>query len=331
MNDKGVSGRRVTLASIARRAGVSVGTVSKVLNDRAGVSEATRRRVRALLTAYGYRRSTLDAQPVNNFIDVLMIDMDDAWAGRVLTSLESVARTAGLGIAPSVIRHQTVTDEWVDLALSRGSAGVISVFADLESSQYRRLAAAGIGCVTIGQGSPVPAGCGAVAIDFRSGARLACQHLLSRGHERIGLIVGPRQLIFNRDRYLGYRDAYHDAGARRVEKLVRWSTGFSREVGRRETRLLLDTGVRPTAVIAASDTMAMGVYDELEDRGLTVGTDIAVVGFDDRPEASWLRPRLTTVALPLDRIADRAIALLLGDRPADPDPIVGDLIVRDSG
>lgn len=324
--------RRVTLATISRRAGVSVATVSKVLNGRPDVAPATRRRVMGLLEASGYvGRPVGRSDPAARaFVDLLMIDLDDPWAARVLSEFEWAARRHGLHIVPSVSWMRSASDTLIDHIVSGGSRGVIAVFADLSAAQRRRLDDAGVPFVAVGAGAPHPA-TRAVTIDFRAAVRAATEHLIARGHERIGLVNGTRGLDYSDQRLMGYLDAMRRAGAVPDPGLVRHGR-FDAEVARLETRALLDLDPPPTAIIAGSDTMAIGTYRAAAEVGLSIGSDLAVVGFDDRPEASWMDPPLTTVRIPVDRLAAAAIEVMLEPvPPVDRSPsIAGTLVIRAS-
>jgi DNA-binding LacI/PurR family transcriptional regulator len=315
----------MTLAAIARRIGVSPATVSKVLNDRPDVAADTRRRVRAALDAYGYGRR--DSQH-SNLIDLVVIELDDPYAAAVISSFERAARRRGLSIVPSVAGAQQVPDDLVDRILSRDTRGVITIFADLADNQQSALQSHGIPHVVVAGGRPAT---NMINVDFRSGVRQATDHLIAGGHCRIGLLLGRRDLIFSRQRLLGYQDALRRAGLLIDWDLITWGR-FDKESGAALTRRLLQLDDPPTAIIAGSDTMAIGVYDAVAQLGRTVGPDIAVVGFDDRPQAAWLDPPLTTVRMPIAELAEAAVEALIeqDSQPESPPALPGTLVVRQS-
>jgi len=225
---------------------------------------------------------------------------------------------------------RSASDTLIDHIVSGGSRGVISVFADVSAAQRRRLDDAGLPFVTVAASAPQPA-TRSVMIDFRAGVCAAAEHLIAQGHERIGLVNGDRGLDYSEQRLLGYLDAFRKAGTVPDPRLVRHGR-FDAAVARSESRALLELDTPPTAIIAGSDTIAIGTYRAAEDMGASIGSDLAVVGFDDRPEALWMDPPLTTVRIPVDRLATAALDLMLKPTlPAGRCPsITGTLVIRAS-
>ncbi|WP_406386218.1 LacI family DNA-binding transcriptional regulator [Streptomyces sp. NBC_01618] len=323
---------RPTLSAIAQQAGVSIATVSKVLNHRPDVSAQTRRRVEQLLDHHGYPRRDRE-QPWlarSNLVDVLMIGMDDPWASQVLSAFEAAAREAGLGIVPAPVGATTVPGEVLRRILARGSRGMIFVFADLAPRQRALLETAQVPYVLVGHGEAVPDGVRTVGIDYRAGTRVATEHLIDLGRERIALIVGSRGRLYDEDRVEGYRDALRERGIVVDPALVRTMEVFSEDCSRAETLGLWALDEPPTAIVAGTDMIAVGVFAALQELGLRPGQDVGVVGFDGRPEAAWLRPPLTTISQPLDEIARAAISLLTDERAGWTHTVRGTLVIRGS-
>lgn len=320
-------GSKITLAGIARRAGVSTATVSKVLNGRADVAAETRARVQALLDAYGYSGR---AGPRPSILDVIMVRFNDAWAAGILTSFDEVARRHGLEVVPTATMTHEVTPEHITRILSRGTRGVVSVFSDVSPELQSRIHAARVPLVVVAQATEPAPDTSAVMIDFRAGIRSATQHMIDSGHRRIGLVVGARGMDYTEQRIRGYGAALRSAGLPYISDLVRccWYDDVEAESATTE---LLARPDRPTAIIAGSDTIAIGVYRAAEATGLAIGRDLAVVGFDGRPEAQWLKPPLSTVVIPVHKLAEHAIDLLfhaeVGDRRRQ---VGGNLVVRES-
>lgn len=323
---------RITLAAIGRRAGVSTATVSKVLNGRPGVAPETRSRVQTVLDAYGYgSRPGQTVPPRTNLIDVWMIDLADPWAAEMLGAFARAGRARGVEIVPSLQVTREVSDELITRVLARGSRGVLAIFGDLSPAQRGRLAAHRMPCVSVAPGvSSAPAE-PTVDIDFRSGIRAATEHLLDQGHRRIGVILGPRGADYSEQRFQGYRDALRGRNIGVQAGLVRWSW-HDPVRAQQAADQLLDLDDPPTAIVAASDTVALGVYRSAAVRSLAIGCDLAVTGFDDRPESRWLRPTLTTVRVRLDHLAAVSIDLLLGTAAngSVTARVSGELVVRDS-
>lgn len=315
-SDSGVR-RPATLTKIGGLAGVSVATVSKVLHRRPGVAPDTRRRVEALLNAHGYvvADDRNAGRTQTTVVDVAMTVLHDPWAARMIAAFEHAAASRGLDIVPAPT-SPTLGDEPISRILSRGSRGLISVFADPTPAQEHRLAGHGLPLVVVGGNGTEASSTRVVAIDYRAGAHAATEHLIELGHRRIGLVLGDRRKRFNQERLIGYHEALqaHGLGGGAV---VRWADSFAVEDGCAQTRVLLDLPDRPTAIIAANDNLAIGVYRAIEGAGLAVGSDISVIGFDNRPEADWLRPGLTTLEIPLGRLAEAAFDQLLRDDAAN--------------
>ncbi|MDT0317233.1 LacI family DNA-binding transcriptional regulator [Streptomyces millisiae] len=304
---------RLTLAQIAETAGVSVSTVSKVLNGRDDVSADTRARVDAVLRRNRYVRrgapATEPAAPGPRTVDLVLGGIDGSWPASVASGMEAAAHDAGLHVVISVARAEGRGPDWVDRALERGSSGVVVGLAEPTEDQLRRLARARIPCVVIDPLSDPPPGVWSVGTTNWSGAYEATSHLLDQGHRRIGLVTGPPGHLFARARIAGYRSAMSAAGAEAPPELLRHGT-YDRASGRAQVRALIDLPEPPTAVFVCSDHMAIGGYEALAEAGLRVPDDVSVVGFDDLPEARWVTPPLTTVRQPLKEMGGAALRTL---------------------
>ncbi|MFD7709590.1 LacI family DNA-binding transcriptional regulator [Streptomyces sp. NPDC059785] len=312
-----------TLAVVARAAGVSVPTASKVVNGREDVAPETRKRVTEALDRLGYvRRPRLDAVRPPGLVDLVLHSLDTSRSGAVLHGVEHAAHDAGLDVVVSAgltrARGGRPERGWLDKLIARGSAGVLFHLAELTVSQYAWLEQHRIPFVMIDPMREPPPGVVSVGAANWHGGLLATEHLLALGHRRIAVVGGHRRKVRDGARIAGYRSALAAAGLRHRPEYVRHG-GFDETVARRRTQQLLDLTEPPTAVFVCSDRMALGVYQALAERGLRVPQDISVVGFDDLPEARWATPALTTVRQPLSEMAATALRLLVrmmaGDRP----------------
>ncbi|MFF5156721.1 LacI family DNA-binding transcriptional regulator [Streptomyces sp. NPDC000348] len=312
-----------TLAVVAREAGVSVPTASKVVNGREDVAPETRRRVTEALDRLGYiRRPRFDAGRVPRLVDLVVHSLTASGSGAVLHGAEEAADDAGLELVVSAALTRSRAERpergWLDKLVLRGSAGVLFHLAELSGQQYAWLAQHRIPFVMIDPVFEPPPGVVSVgAADWRGGMT-ATEHLLALGHERIAVVAGHRHTLCADARVAGYRSALAAAGVRHRPEYVRHAGPGEGAAGRR-MRELLDLPEPPTAVLVCSDRMALGVYETLAERGLRVPDDMSVVGYDDLPEARWLTPALTTVRQPLSEMAATALRLLLrmmdGHRP----------------
>ncbi|MDG9717801.1 LacI family DNA-binding transcriptional regulator [Streptomyces sp. DH24] len=312
-----------TLAVVAREAGVSVPTASKVVNGREDVAPETRRRVAEALERLGYvRRPRFDMAKAPRLVDLVVHSLESSWSGAVLHGVEEAAHDAGLEVVVSAGLARTRGGRpergWLDKLVARGSSGALFNLAELSESQYAWLEQHRIPFVMIDPVAEPPAGVVSVGAANWQGGVTATEHLLALGHERIAVLAGHRRKMCSGARVAGYRSALTAAGVRHRAEYVRHA-GFEESVARRRMLELLDLPEPPTAVFACSDRMALGVYEALAERGLRVPDDVSVVGFDDLPEARWVSPALTTVRQPLAEMAATALRLLVrmmdGNRP----------------
>ncbi|WP_243740860.1 LacI family DNA-binding transcriptional regulator [Streptomyces sp. 8K308] len=312
-----------TLAVVAREAGVSVPTASKVANGREDVAPETRRRVTEVLDRLGYVRRprfTPDRPPA--LIDLVVHRLDDPWSGAVLHGVEEAAHDAGIGVVVSaaLVRTRGGRPErgWLDKLCARGTAGVLFNLAELNATQYAWLDQHRIPYVMIDPVLDPPPGVPSVGATNWQGGVSATEHLLELGHRRIAVIGGYRRKMCSSARVAGFRSAMAAAGLRVPPEYVRHGN-FNEAVAHQRMRELLALPEPPTAVFACSDQMALGVCQAAREHGLRVPGDVSVVGFDDLPQARWSVPGLTTVRQPLAEMAATALRLLRrmmdGDRP----------------
>jgi LacI family transcriptional regulator len=327
--------RRVTINTIAQEAGVSVPTVSRVLNGRSDVSPGTRERVELLLQEHGYRRRVSRQSGKANLIDLVFNDLDSPWAVELIRGVEDVTHAAGVGTVVSAVhRRSTATKLWLQNLRARASDGVIFVTSDLTPPLYSELHRLGIPVVVIDPAGGAEVDVPTIGATNWAGGRSATEHLVSLGHRRIGLIAGPKHLLCSRARLDGYRAALEAAGIEVDEKLIQQGD-FMHESGFAGGGALLDLPEPPTAIFASSDTMALGVYEAARRRGLRVPDDLSVIGFDDLPESRWASPPLSTVRQPLVEMgglaARTALRLAQGEKVQTPRvELATDLVVRDS-
>ncbi|MGW1952440.1 LacI family DNA-binding transcriptional regulator [Streptomyces sp. NPDC001920] len=306
----GRSAQTATLAEIAREAGVSAPTVSKVLNGRADVAPATRSRVEELLRAHGYRRRRAEAGR-SPLIDLVFHELESAWAMEVIRGVENVARDAGLSVVLSESAGRlTPGRTWADQVAARRPHGVVLVLSGLDESQRALLTSRSIPFVVMDPAGDPGADVASIGATNWQGGLAATRHLVELGHRRIGAITGPSRMMCSRARVDGYRAALETAGLPVEQDLVR-PGDFHHETGYRQGLELLRRPDRPTAVFAGNDLQALGLYEAARELGLRIPQDLSVVGFDDLPVARWMGPPLTTVRQPLTEMAEAAAKLVL--------------------
>lgn len=302
--------RGVTIAQIAEQAGVSVPTVSKVLNGRADVAPETRERIEAIIRDHGYQRPEKSASR-SDLIELIFHELESAWALEIIRGVERVAGEHGLAVVLSELQgRRTPGRNWLEAAVARRPVGVIAVFSELTQGQQAMLEARGIPVVVLDPtGEPIHQTPSVGATNW-SGGVSATRHLIELGHRRIAHISGPEAILCSRARLDGYRAAMDAAGLPVDDNLVRYGD-FHVEEGRDHGRDLLALPQRPTAVFAANDLQALGVYEAARAAGLRIPEDLSVVGFDDLPIAHWVGPPLTTVRQHLVEMAVAATELVL--------------------
>ncbi|WP_218577385.1 LacI family DNA-binding transcriptional regulator [Phytohabitans rumicis] len=327
--------RTATIATIADEVGVSVTTVSKVLNGRADVAPETRARVEASLERHRYRRRGKRQPTGSGQIDLVFHEFDSGWAMEIIRGVEAVAATAKIDVLLSQLGGQhRPPQRWLDGVLARRPLGVVFVLCHLTQPQRRQLERQRIPFVVVDTDSATSASVPTVGSNNWNGGLIAARHLLQLGHRRIAIISGPEDVLCSRARVAGFRSAHEEAGIPVDPELVRQGK-FSASTGFEHGMALLSRPDRPTAVFAGSDTQAMGVLRAARRLGLDVPTDLSVIGYDDLPISAWTGPALTTVNQPLRDMAGTATRMLL-DLAAGVEPptsridLVTELVVRES-
>jgi DNA-binding LacI/PurR family transcriptional regulator len=325
---------------VAAVAGTSVPTVSKMLRGGTDVSPEMRLKVMDAIRTVGYTRRGRragerfrDETDAPSTIEVVVNHVVGTWMSSVLTGIEYEAAAAGLDVVITLAREN---HDWASRVLRRRSAGAVVVLVDPSSSQFKALSAAGVPMVLIDPMSGSPDGAVIVGVANWDGGRIAAEHLLSLGHTRIGIVAGGRRHMYSRARVDGFRGAAEAAdNSEAVISVVHGN--WDREEAEAATHSLFDQDPAITAVFACSDTMALGVYVALAARDLQVPADVSVVGFDDRPEAQWARPSLTTVRQPTAELGATAVKRLLEIARTDGELNSGsrlelstDLVIRES-
>lgn len=331
----GQSEPKVTITAIAREAGVSVPTVSRVVNGRSDVAPQTRARVEELLRQYGYRRRSSAPGDRAALLDLVFNDLDSPWAVEIIRGVEDVAHAEGVGVVVSAIHDRAgPARQWMQNLRARASDGVILVTSVLEPVLHKELHRLGVPIAAVDPAGSPALDATTIGATNWAGGMAATEHLLELGHRRIGFIAGPPRLLCSRARMDGHRAALAAAGVAVDEELTA-PGDFYHESGFTGCNKLLDLADPPTAIFASSDQMALGVIEALRLRGLRVPDDLSVVGFDDLPEVRWVSPPLTTVRQPLAEMGKVAARSVLGqargEQPASPRlELATELIVRAS-
>ena len=324
-----------TIATIADEVGVSVATVSKVLNGRSDVAADTRARVEASLERHRYRRRSKRRLTGTGQIDLVFHEFDSAWAMQIIRGVESVTAPAGLDVVLSQLggKHHP-PQQWLDAVLSRRPLGILFALCSPTQAQQQQLRRQGIPFVVVDSDSATTASVPTVGSNNWNGGLLATRHLLGLGHRRIAIISGPDDVLCSRARLAGFRFAHDEAGIAVDPDLVHYGT-FYLNAGYDHGMALLDRPDRPTAIFAGSDMQALGVLRAARRLGLDVPGQLSVIGYDNVPMAAWTDPALTTIDQPIRDMAGTATRMVLDlargdDLPTSRVDLVTELVVRDS-
>ena len=327
--------RSVDIRDVARRAGVSVGTVSRVVNGHPSVTMAKRRLVQDAIAELKYRPDAF-AQSLrkrtNNTLGVIIPDIRNPFFAELMQCIEIQARSLGYSVL-FVSSHEDPEAE----------ADHIEAFAARKVDGILLLPSTGATAAPAIDGVPIVVvdrlieGHPAVAADNRGGARLAAEYLLSLGHRQVACISGPKNSPTAKARLDGFLDVmtpYYRAAGLPIDDYV-ISCEFDYVAGQRAADALLrEHKPRPTAIFAGSDQQAIGALRAAADRGIAVPSDLSVVGFDGILLSDLVTPRLTTIVQPVAKIAEAAVAILLDAKLSEgartPILLECELVVRDS-
>ena len=329
------------LDSVAQLAEVSRATASKALNGRPDVSPSTRDRVLAAAERLGYKQPAA-TQEGARLIGLVGDNLISPYTLDVIRGAATAALQAGVGIitqytptTPPTGTPMPLSREWFEHVRRQGWLGVITVTTHLTRQQIADIRELGIHLVAIDPANALPADIASIGATNWNGGVEATQHLIGLGHRRIGFVRGADGSVPGGERLQGYLSALTMGHLPHDQQLIA-GHGFGHEDGLLAGRELLSlpADLRPTAIFAASDFLALGVYAAAREHGLRVPDDISVVGFDDTTMAPLATPALTTVRQPLEDMGSSAVRTVLdleADRPATgPIRITTSLTIRES-
>lgn len=325
-----------TLNDVAREAGVSLATASRVLNGSTRkVADSYRAKVQAAAERLGYT-ANVSAQAIargtSPTIALLVADIADAYFGQIASGVAQDAVAAGLIVTIAMTGRDTERE----VALLRALRGqrprgiVLAASRDLGVNpalvaEIEAVRAMGARVVTLGSQLP---GTRMIAYDNRAGAHALAMRLGGLGYREAVILSGPEQLRTSRDRLVGFSAGFTDCGGR-ILRVV--NCPISRDGGHQGMQTVLRDGIEPgTLVAAVSDVVAIGAMSALRDAGRAPGTDVAVAGFDDIVTSRDITPGLTTVRVPLEEIGARALRAVIEDEWDQLDPLRLEVIVRGS-
>ncbi|WP_154794645.1 LacI family DNA-binding transcriptional regulator [Occultella kanbiaonis] len=329
---------RTTLTDLAEQAGVSTATVSRVLNGKAGVSADTRQAVLAALDVLGYERPEKLRRRSAGLIGLVVPELTNPVFPNFAQKIESALAHAGY--TPLLCTQSpggTTEDEYVQMLLDHGVDGIIFVsglHADTQAApdRYQRLRSLGTPLVLV-NGFVAELDAPSISSDDVGSMDLAVRHLISQGHAKIGLAIGPQRFLPATRKMEGFSRALSERlGITDAAPHIATSL-FSVEGGQAAATELLESG--HTAIVCGSDLMALGAIRAVRSRGLSVPEDVSVVGYDDSPLMAFTDPPLTTIRQSVDAmsmaVVNTMLAEIAGANPPRTELLFSpELIVRDS-
>ncbi|MFF4620864.1 LacI family DNA-binding transcriptional regulator [Nonomuraea jabiensis] len=309
---------RATLADVARLAGVSPATASKVLNGRSDVGASTREHVLGVMADLGYAPTAVRHERTRDRTIVTVLDIvESRYAGTVLQGILVAATSAQaellLRLPPdgSIGTSRTAARAWMEEQKASGVVGIVALAVAVPDSVLLAAEELEVPIVTIDPIDTTESRLVSIGSTNWAGGRSATEHVIKLGHRRIGWIGGPLGSAPSLERFHGYQAALDSAGVTPDRALIRHEA-FSVEAGQRHGHDLLALDERPTAIVAGNDEIAVGVLAAAKELGISVPGELSVTGFDDTPQTQWTTPRLTSVRQPLVGMGRMAVETVLG-------------------
>lgn len=305
---------RVTVRAIAAETGLSIATVSRVLNGGEKVAPDTRQRVRQVVERLGDRapepRRRVQPRATRPPVFVRCPYLLTDYFGYIVTSIAETLALHGQGMLLDAGDAVVTSTAVRELPSRRDANGAVLILPPEPRADLEELAARGYPLVVVDPRTAVPRGMVSISAAHFSGARAVTRHLTGLGHRRIGVITGPPEWRTRDDRVGGHLAALAEAGVLGEPELMRHGEPATK-TGVRAGGELLELRPRPSAVVCFNDKVAAGVLEAAAARGLAVPADLSVVGFDDIDVSRATTPRLTTVRQPLQEMGRTAVTMLM--------------------
>ncbi|HYO89088.1 MAG TPA: LacI family DNA-binding transcriptional regulator [Candidatus Limnocylindrales bacterium] len=325
-----------TLKSLAAATGYSVTTVSRALAGYTDVNEATRQLILDEARQQGYEPNMQGrllqgkrSQTIGIVLPATGPHFPDPFFAQFVAGIGEQAAQAGFDLLLSTQDGLDEISAYRRLVAGRRTDGLLLMRTRLDDARIRYLAETGLPFVVFGRTEGVE-GYAYVDVDGETGQRDLTEHLLTLGHRRIGYITPPRELTFTRSRLRGFHAAMHGAGVPVDEALI-VEAQLTEHSGKQAAQALLALPDPPTAIMAGNDLTAIGIMSAVRERGLRVGDDVAVGGFDDIPASEHLNPPLTTVRQPIfaigQEVARRLLTLIAGQTPPEMQSLITPMLM----
>ncbi len=328
----------VTIYDVAREAGVSMATVSRVVNNNPNVKPQTRKKVFEAIEKLGYRPNAVArglASKRTTTVGVVIPDISNAIFAEVARGIEDIAAMYHYNIILSNADKKKEREiRVVNTLLEKQVDGLLFMGGSITQEHINAFNTANVPivlCATSDESKSIPS----VDIDHEKAAYDAVKYLLDQGHRKIAMISGTLEdLTIGYARFQGYKRALEEAGIAVQEEYVRIGN-YRYESGMETAQYFLELDEKPTAIFAATDEMAIGAIHQIQDYGLSVPDDISVISIDNIRMASMVRPQLTTVAQPMydiGAVSMRLLTKLMKKEPVDSHQVIlpHELIERNS-
>lgn len=306
---------KITIKDIAQEAGVSVTTVSRVLNDKPDVSTTTKKKIKKVIDKLGYNPNGIARGLVlkkTNTIGLIIPDISNPYFPEVARGIEDNAKKEGYSVIfCNTDNNKQAEIEAIELLKSKRVDGIILSLSISNKSQLEKLENDKIPVVQIDRNIPGSKISSVLINNFLS-AYKATMYLIKLGHTKIAHITGEMETNTARERLFGYKKALQEA---EIEYRVEWvlQGDYSKESGFQQTNELLLMKEKPTAIFAANDLMALGAYEASFHYRLNIPDDISIIGHDNIDMAELIRPGLTTIAQPKYKLGELATQILIDE------------------
>lgn len=305
---------RVTIAQIAKEAGVSITTVSKVLNQMPGVAQDTRDRVEQIIQTHQYVQSHAARhlrKSQTGLIELAIMRLEGGYDIGIMHGVQDVLESTGHRlIVFATHEDEHMEQRWLRRVLEQSADGVLLLLPYERTGLANLLVENNVPCVAIGDRNDMETPFPSIGSTIWHGGYTATEYLIGLGHRRIGMITGPLSLRTSRARLAGYREALESAGVH-VDPALVLEGDYLLGDGYQQAHALLDLPEPPTAIFAGNDVQAAGVYRALYERDMKIPDRMSVIGFDDLMFSSQMSPPLTTIRQPLVEIGRMATTMLL--------------------
>jgi DNA-binding LacI/PurR family transcriptional regulator len=331
-----------TIKDVAKLAGVSPSTVSRVLADNRRISPATKERVKKIMTELNYHPNMIARSLIKRSSYTLGLILsrstDSAFSNpffsEIIRGISAVTQQFHYNLMLATAEdYAEEAKQCLRMITEKRVDGVLLLASRVNDALIPELSKNGYPFVVVGR-APDLNKCYSVNNDNIQAAYSAVRHLFNLGHQRIALLNGPEEYILCQDRYEGYRFAFREYGIENNPAFVKIGS-FTQEDGYRLTSELLNMALPPSAIFAVDDLMAIGAYKAIKEKKLRIPEDIALVGFNDDPLASVVEPALTTVRIPIYEMGLAAATMIIGllqEQEVFPAQRIlsSELIIRDS-